>query len=119
MRVLACGSVLAMSFASCAAHAQETTTYQYDQLGRLVSSTISGGPNTATKTATCFDSAGNRLQYSVGAGAPPACAVGVQTPTQASAQTSTQRAALAKAPSDSTPAVIAGSAVLRASRPDN
>ncbi|MFJ1288545.1 hypothetical protein, partial [Acinetobacter baumannii] len=63
LRLLACTSTLAIGFASLPAHAQETTTYQYDQLGRLVRSSISGGPNSAVTMATCFDPAGNRAQY--------------------------------------------------------
>ncbi|MBC7042310.1 hypothetical protein G6O42_24375, partial [Salmonella enterica subsp. enterica serovar Enteritidis] len=51
LRLLACTSTLAIGFASLPAHAQETTTYQYDQLGRLVRSSISGGPNSAVTMA--------------------------------------------------------------------
>jgi YD repeat-containing protein len=53
------------------ARAQEATTYSYDALGRLVSSSTTGGPNNGVATGTCFDAAGNRTQYVVGgAGAP-------------------------------------------------
>lgn len=54
--------------------AQEATTYSYDALGRLVSTNTSGGPNSGTNTTACFDSAGNRLRYMVGASTLPVCA---------------------------------------------
>lgn len=43
--------------------AQETTTYTYDALGRLISSKTSGSQNVTTNTS--FDAAGNRTNYSV------------------------------------------------------
>lgn len=48
--------------------AAETFSYSYDALGRLVVSTISGGPNSGIGTATCFDPAGNRMRHTVGSG---------------------------------------------------
>ncbi len=52
-------------FVAFAAGAQETTTYSYDALGRLNSSTVSGGSNNGQQTTTSFDPAGNRSNYSV------------------------------------------------------
>lgn len=52
---------------SSSALGAETIYYSYDALGRLTVSTISGGPNNAVGTATCFDAAGNRTRYTVGA----------------------------------------------------
>jgi len=48
------------------ANAQESVTYQYDSLGRLKGAAISGGSNDAVVTISCFDAAGNRVQYLVG-----------------------------------------------------
>lgn len=53
---------------SSSASAAETIYYSYDALGRLRVSTISGGPNNAVGVAACFDAAGNRTRYTVGAG---------------------------------------------------
>lgn len=50
------------------ASAAETVTYGYDALGRLIVTTVSGGPNNNVGSATCFDRAGNRTRYTVGAG---------------------------------------------------
>ncbi len=61
--ILACGSAI---------YAQEVTTYHYDALGRLKSSTISGGPSSGVTTAINHDPASNRTSYSV---------TGVPTPT--------------------------------------
>lgn len=56
----------AIGFLGCGtAYAQETTTYQYDALGRLTTSTVSGGPNNQTQTSITYDPAGNRTNYTV------------------------------------------------------
>jgi hypothetical protein len=53
-----------------AAGADETLTYRYDALGRLVSTTTSGCANNGLATAVGYDPAGNRQSYTVtGAGA--------------------------------------------------
>ncbi|WP_066826525.1 Calx-beta domain-containing protein [Sphingomonas mali] len=60
--------------------AQETTTYTYDALGRLITSSISGGPNNGTQTGTSFDPASNRTNYTVtGTPIPPSFAIGNAT----------------------------------------
>lgn len=64
-------TVAALAGAATSAHAQETANYSYDALGRLVSSSTSGGPNNGVATGTCFDAAGNRTQYVVGAAGAP------------------------------------------------
>lgn len=51
------------------AQTQETTTYNYDALGRLVMSLTKGGVNNGTQTDIKLDAAGNRSTYKV-AGAP-------------------------------------------------
>jgi len=48
------------------ARASETTNYTYDELGRLVTSSIQGGPNAGTSSSTTFDPVGNRAIYAVG-----------------------------------------------------
>lgn len=68
---LAATAVGALAILSSSAQAQEATTYSYDALGRLVSSSTSGGPNNGVATGTCFDAAGNRTQYVVGAAGAP------------------------------------------------
>lgn len=62
------------------AGASETRTYSYDVLGRLTTSTVSGGPNDTRQIATCFDRAGNRLRYDVATSAPAACPTPTPTP---------------------------------------
>jgi len=77
-------SVAAVTLAGGGAVGQETTTYNYDALGRLSGSSISGGPNNTRKTGTCFDPAGNRTRYDVATSAPGACPTPTPTPTQTS-----------------------------------
>lgn len=55
----------------CAAFGSETTTYSYDELGRLVSSANSGGPRDGKAAVTSYDPAGNRATHAVGVPAPP------------------------------------------------
>lgn len=59
---------------SCLAHAtveaQETTTYEYDSLGRLITTQKSGGPKNGESTSAAYDPAGNRSGYAVNAQAP-------------------------------------------------
>lgn len=57
--------------------AQETTTYSYDAQGRLIGSSISGGPANGVNAAIQYDSADNRVNYTVtgAANAPPAQSV--------------------------------------------
>jgi len=76
MRVVRAGCVSLttfMSLVSSAAPASETQTYRYDALGRLISSTASGGPNSGTQVDTQFDPAGNRLRYQVASGGGAGC----------------------------------------------
>jgi hypothetical protein len=74
--------ILAGAGWSMSTAAQDTTSYSYDPLGRLVETTISGGPNNNLKAATCFDAAGNRTQHYTGTGAVPSCTpTPVPTPT--------------------------------------
>lgn len=42
-----------------------TVSYNYDALGRLISSSVSGGVNNGIATSTTFDTADNRSNYSV------------------------------------------------------
>lgn len=46
-----------------AAVAQETTTYSYDALGRLRTTSTTGGQNNGTTNQVEFDRAGNRTNY--------------------------------------------------------
>ncbi len=69
------GIVYALSFPQ--ANASETITHQYDELGRLISSSKSGGPATGSQTTTAYDPAGNRSNQTTtgatggGGGTPP------------------------------------------------
>ncbi len=51
--------------------ATETTTHVYDELGRLIASSNSGGPRNGRETVISFDPAGNRTSYASGLPAPP------------------------------------------------
>lgn len=54
----------------------ETITYSYDALGRLVSSSVTGGPSGGATTGIGYDAAGNRTSYSIsGRTAPNAATV--------------------------------------------
>lgn len=110
--------------------AAETTSYTYDGLGRLKTSAIAGGPNDTRRTNTCFDAAGNRTQYAVANGAPPACGVMTspdpvaKNPSLLVANASTTAISLSTLASASGPAAIAsftpgsgaGSAAISADR---
>lgn len=54
------------------AASSESTIYTYDALGRLVTVTVSGGPNDGRQASTTFDSGDNRTNYSMGGTAPTA-----------------------------------------------
>ena len=49
---------------------QETATYTYDALGRLVASAYDGGPRSGQSANLGYDPAGNRTYYAFGSGAP-------------------------------------------------
>jgi YD repeat-containing protein len=53
------------------ASASETITYTYDALGRVTAVARNGGPNSGVPTATSYDPAGNRTNYTVGNTPPP------------------------------------------------
>lgn len=76
MRARATFSLAMLSMAmlfGAASIASETTTYTYDALGRLVTSTRSGGPSSGVKMASCFDRAGNRIRYDTLTTTPAVC----------------------------------------------
>jgi YD repeat-containing protein len=54
-----------------AADAGEATSYSYDELGRLISASSTGSVNNGVATSLGYDPAGNRLNYTVGAGGAP------------------------------------------------
>jgi Calx-beta domain/Bacterial Ig domain len=58
-------------FAAPDLRAAETATYTYDELGRLVISSNSGGPRSGRETVISLDPAGNRKSYASGLPAPP------------------------------------------------
>jgi Calx-beta domain/Bacterial Ig domain len=51
--------------------ASETTIYRYDELGRLIASSNSGGPRDGRETVISLDPAGNRKAYASGLPLPP------------------------------------------------
>ncbi|HLL29437.1 MAG TPA: Calx-beta domain-containing protein [Allosphingosinicella sp.] len=55
-----------------AARGNETTTYSYDELGRLVATSKTGTVNAGQGTSILYDAAGNRMNYSMAGGAAPA-----------------------------------------------
>jgi YD repeat-containing protein len=59
------GAALAIALPSTGADAQETTTYTYDALGRLVAVTKSGGPSSGLQASYTYDHAGNRTNVTV------------------------------------------------------
>lgn len=52
------------------ARASETVTYSYDALGRLVATSVSGGPNNGMSTSIQLDKADNRTNYSLALATP-------------------------------------------------
>ncbi len=88
--------------------AQEITTYSYDELGRLVASTRSGGPNNGVAMGTCFDAAGNRTVYAVNTGGSASCAGSTPTPTP----TPTPTATPTPTPTNLPPVTVADSAAI-------
>ena len=73
---LVCAAVAVM-LVTAPSIAQETVTYTYDALGRLITSSTSGGPNNGTQAGTSFDPASNRTNYTVTGGlVPPSFAIG-------------------------------------------
>jgi len=57
------GASLAASYSS--ASANETTTYTYDALGRLIGTASTGGPASGVSKTLAYDPAGNRQQVVV------------------------------------------------------
>jgi len=80
IKTWAFGAVGIIGILAGSALAQETTTYNYDGLGRLRSSSIAGGANDTRKTGSCFDAAGNRTRYDVATTTPAACPTPTPTP---------------------------------------
>jgi len=69
-----------------AAVASDTVDYVYDTLGRLISASTAGGPNSGALTSTSYDPAGNRCGYSLradGTDTAPACTTTGGTANQA------------------------------------
>jgi len=64
---LSAATILAAGYATVAI-ADETIVYTYDELGRLVSVTIVGGPRHGQQVTTAFDPADNRTNYQVAGG---------------------------------------------------
>lgn len=61
-----CAAMATCACVGSAGIASETTTYTYDELGRLISSSNSGGPRNGKAAVTAFDPAGNRVSHAVG-----------------------------------------------------
>lgn len=68
-------------FIPSAIQAQETATYTYDALGRLIATSTSGGPNSGIAMSTAFDPAGNRTNYTVSTAPPAPHSIGNTTET--------------------------------------
>ena len=65
------GLVMAAMLLTTESSASETTTYVYDDLGRIVSIANSGGPRNGKTEQTAYDPAGNRATHAVGIPPPP------------------------------------------------
>lgn len=112
------------------AQASETTGYVYDGLGRLKSTSVSGGPNSNRQSNICLDPAGNRTQYAMAVGSAPACGTApssnpvLKNPVIAVSNAATATIVLSTLATTSAPAIIsaftpgagAGSATLAADR---
>jgi YD repeat-containing protein len=65
-------SLVSMMTLTTAAYANETATYAYDALGRLVLTSRSSGPSSGVTTSISYDPADNRTTYMVtGSNRPP------------------------------------------------
>jgi hypothetical protein len=71
MRLITILSCFAALIVPSFVYASETTTYIYDELGRLVASSNSGGPRDGRQTTISLDPAGNRTAYASGLPLPP------------------------------------------------
>lgn len=67
---LFCVSVAALAAGNSIAWSAETTTYVYDELGRLIAVNNSGGPRNGKSALTEYDPAGNRASQAVGVPSP-------------------------------------------------
>jgi len=65
MRLVVVCSIFVGGFAESPVHAQETTKYTYDALGRLTVVVHSGGPSDGVTAKYQYDSASNRTNVSV------------------------------------------------------
>jgi YD repeat-containing protein len=97
--LLLAGVACAVLLAGPSSQASENTVYVYDALGRLITSTRTGGPSSGVTMATCFDPAGNRSQYFVGTSGVPACATPAPDPTPTPTPTPTNHPPIAAADS--------------------
>ena len=61
---------LAVTTLATAAIGSETTTYTYDALGRLISSSNADGPRNGDAVLSTYDDAGNRRTHAVGVATP-------------------------------------------------
>jgi len=64
-KIMALTLISAIGLAAVPAHAQETTTYTYDALGRVVTVGRSGGPVNGSTTNYAYDPASNRTNVTV------------------------------------------------------
>lgn len=58
-------TIVATSLLPLLTFAAETAIYTYDALGRLVTATVSGGPNSGLNTTLVYDAASNRSTLTV------------------------------------------------------
>lgn len=65
MRPIAVVAPILVAALSGTAHANETVTYTYDALGRLVSTSTTGTINNGVAVATTYDSTDNRTAHVV------------------------------------------------------
>jgi YD repeat-containing protein len=58
-------AIIVVGFVPSSLMAQETTIYEYDALGRLVTTNVSGGPSDGVEVDAEYDAAGNRTEFDV------------------------------------------------------
>lgn len=61
--ILAILTALTLGMAPGAALAQQSITYTYDALGRVLTATYTGGPSDGLIVTYTYDAAGNRTSY--------------------------------------------------------
>lgn len=109
VRLILLASVGLTAITVSEASAQEVTGYTYDALGRLTATSISGGPNNGIAMGTCFDPAGNRIQYVVASGSAACSPTPSPTPTPGPTPTPSPTPTPTPTPTNTPPVAVSDS----------